>query len=281
MAAVTHPEFKQDLIASIVQRELEFAAKLLPTVSNFSQFAVPGSKQVSIPKLSSFVVNDRAFGAADTEQVLTGLTDSINLDKNKIVSWVIDAKDDVQTTIAAAAEYASRAASAHGRQIDTDLVTVLEAVSRTDWGAAAGDITRDIILDMQEGAFDAEADLDNMVLVVSNDQHKALLKISEFTEHQVYGPNDAIRSGKIGTIYGMDVIRRSGLAAATYYMYEKTAVGYASQVGPQMDSEKDIQYGTGGMRFAMDMLYGVAGMRLDEKGAGAGLSALAFKDNNA
>lgn len=280
MPAVTHPEFKQDLIASIVQRELEFAAKLLPTVSNFSQFAVPGSKSVSIPKLSSFTVNDRAFGAADTEQLLTGLTDSIDLDKNKIVSWVIDAKDEVQTTIAAAAEYASRAAAAHGRQIDVDIVTELEAVARVDWGAAVGDITRDIILDMQEGAFDAEADLDNMVLVVSNDQHKALLKIAEFTEHQVYGPNDAIRAGKIGTIYGMDVIRRSGLAASTYYMYEKGAVGYASQVGPQMDSEKDIQYGTGAMRFAMDMLYGVSGMRLAEKGAGAGLSALAFKDNN-
>lgn len=280
MAAQTYPNLKQDLIASIVQRELEFQTKLLPTVTNVSQFAVPGAKSISFPKLSSFTVNSRAFGAADTEQTLTDTFDQLLLDQNKIVSWIVDAKDDVQTTIGAQAENAKRAASAHARDIDNNLVSVIEAAGRTDWGITAGDITRDIILDMQEGYFDAEGNEGDAVLVVSNDQHKALLKITEFTEHQIYGPNDAIRAGQIGTVYGMPVIRRSGLAASTYYLYGKEAVAAGFQSGPQMDSEKDIQYGTGAMRFAMDVLYGLKAMRLNEKGAGVAESALIFKDNN-
>lgn len=280
MPAQNYANLKQDLIASVVQRELEFQAKLLPTITNVSSFAVPGAKSISFPKLSSFTVNDRAFGAADTEQTLVDTFDQMLLDQNKIVSWIIDAKDDVQTTIGSQAENAKRAASAHARDMDNEIVSVIEAAGRTDWGAAAGDITRDIILDMQEGYFDAEGVEDGAVLVVSNDQHKALLKIAEFTEHQVYGPNDAIRAGRIGTIYGMPVVRRSGLAASSYYLYGKDGVTLGMQAGPQMDSEKDIQYGTGAMRFAMDVLYGVKAMRLNEKGAGATESALIFKDNN-
>lgn len=283
MAAATHPNLKQDLIASIVQRELEFQAKLLPTVTDFSQFAIPGVRSVSIPKLTSFTVNDRAFGASDTEQVLTDSVDQLLLDKNKIVSWIIDQKDQAQVTINAEAEYARRAASAHGRTIDTELVGVIEAAGRVDWGdgVATGDITRDFVLEMQEAAYDAEANLEDLVLVVSNDQHRALLQITEFTEQQVYGMSPTpIMSGQIGSLYGMPVIRRSGLGAQTYYMYERGGVGFAMQVGPQMDSEKDIQYGTQAMRYAMDALYGVKAMRLNEKGAGATESALIFKDRN-
>lgn len=280
MAAQTYPNLKQDLIASVVQRELEFQAKLLPTITNVSQFAVPGAKSISFPKLSSFTVNSRAFGAADTEQVLTDTVDQLLLDQNKIVSWIVDAADDVQTTIGAQSENAKRAASAHARDMDGAIVSVVEAAGRTDWGIATGDITRDIILDMQEGYFDAEGMEDGAVLVVSNDQHKALLKIAEFTEHQIYGPNQAIRAGQIGTIYGMPVIRRSGLAVSTYYLYGRDSVALGMQAGPRLDSQKKIEYGTSSELFAMDVLYGVKAMRLNEKGAGVAESALIFKDNN-
>lgn len=279
MAADTYPNLKQDLIAAVVQRELEFQSKLLPTVTNVSQFAVPGAKSISFPKLTSFTVNSRAFGAADAEQNLTDTADQILLDKNKIVSWIIDSKDDVQTTINAQAETARRAAAAHARDMDTEIVNVLEADGRAVL-SAVGDITRDIILDMQEDYFDAEGSEDGAVLVVSNDQHKALLKISEFTSQEIYGDNVAVRAGRIGTLYGMPVIRRSGLAAQTYYLYGKDGIALGMQAGPQMDSEKAIQYGTGAMRFAMDVLYGVDSLQRGLKGAAAGEGALIFKDSN-
>ena len=78
----------------------------------------------------------------------------------------------------------------------------------------------------------------------------------------------------------MPVVRRSGLAAQTYYLYGKDGLALGMQAGPQMDSEKDIQFGTGAMRFAMDVLYGVDSLQRGEKGAAAGEGALIFKDNN-
>lgn len=278
MAADTYPNLKQEVIASLVQRELEFKSKLLPTITDVSNFAVPGASSVSFPKLDSFTANNRAFGAADTEQNLTDTKDQILLDKNRIVSWIVDAKDEVQTSINNVAETAKRAASALARDIDNEIVTMLEADGQAT--TTAGVISRDIILEMRESLFDAEAEEDSMVLVVGNDSESELLKIAEFTRHDVYGPNEAIRNGRLGTIYGMPVIRRSGIGASTYYMYAKEGAAYAAQSGPQMDSEKDIQYGTGAMRFAMDILYGVDSLQRGLKGAGATESALIFKDNN-
>jgi len=273
MAAQNYANLKQDLIASVVQRELEFQAKLMSTVTNVSQYAVPGAKSIAFPKLSSFTVNDRAFGAADTEQVLADTTDVVLLNKNKIVSWIIDAKDAFQTTINAQSANAKRASAALGRQIDTDIAALLESDSPAT--TTAGVISRDIILEMQETLFDNEAELDRIVLVVGNDSYSDLLKISEFTEHQIYGPNQAISGGVLGDVYGIPVIRRSGLTAGSFYMYDKEAFALGMQVGPQMDSEKDIQYGTGAMRFAMDVLYG-----LDSLQRSGGVSLLAVKDNN-
>lgn len=280
MSAATHPDLKAEYISSVVLRELEFQAKLLPTVTDVSMFAMPGYSSIKFPKLSSFTVQDRAMGAASTEAVLTDSNDVLLLDKNKIVHWIIDQKDNVQTSIEAQAEYAKRAASAHGRDIDNQIVAALELRGRTDWGAAVGDVTRDIVLDMLEGYQNAEGAEGDAVFVVSNDQHKALLKITEFTEHQVYGPNDAIRAGQIGTLYGVPVIRRSGLAASTYYLYGKEAVAVGFQAAPQMDSMKAVRYGSQAMEHVMDVLYGIKGLRLAEKGAAAGESALIFKDGN-
>ena len=274
------PAFKQDLIASVVQRELEFSAKLLPLITNVSQFAVPGSRSISFPKLSSFVVNDRAFGAADTPQTLADTVDQILMDKNKICSYILDRKDSAQTTINEEVEYARRAASAHGRDMDEEIRAVFEAAGRTDWGAATGDITRDIILDMQRAAFDSEANEDELSLVVSNDQYQALLKIAEFTEHQIYGPNQAISAGQIGTVYGMPVVRRSNMPLQTYYMVGKEGCALGIQVAPQMDSDKAIEFGAGSTRHVMDILYGVDSLQRGLKNAGPTESALLFKDNN-
>ncbi len=280
MPAQNYDNFKQELIASVIQRELEFQAKLLPTVTDVSQFAVKGSKAISFPKLSSFTVNDRAFGASDTEQELLDTVDQILLNKNKIVSWIIDAKDEMQTTIDAQSANAKRASAALGRQIDDDILAVLESDSVAITTVSPA-ITRDVILEMQEDLFDREADLDNLVLVVGNTSYTELLKISEFTEHQIYGPNNAIRGGVAGDVYGVPVIRRSGIAATRYYMYEKSGLALGMQAGPQLDSQKDIQFGTSGMRFAMDVLYGVDSLQRGEKGVDPTEGALMSKDNNA
>ena len=77
MAANNLVNTKMDVILAMVQRELKESASLLPFTRDFSAMAVKGAKSISVPKLSSFVVGDRTFGATGTETA--ALTDSVDV----------------------------------------------------------------------------------------------------------------------------------------------------------------------------------------------------------
>ena len=265
---------KQEVIAAIVQKELKFAAKLAGYVTDVSQFAVKGMSQVSFPKLSSFTVEKRATGVAGTIQALTATKDTMSLSERAYVAWLVDANDAIQSTLEWDLEAARRAASAHGRQVDLDLIVALQAAAGLDVGAAP--ITRDFILNGRAFIKKNDGDLNQTVLVVSPEQEKEMLKISEFTQAQIYG-GAVIPNGVIGSVYGMPVITHNGLADGESLLFEKSGCALAFQKVPAMDEQKAIQYGTGATLKAMDQLYGIKALQLGEKGLLATQSPLIVK----
>lgn len=258
---------KQDLVASFVQRELQASAKLLPTVMDLSSFAVPGAKQIKVPKLDSFVAADRASGTPCDATVLTATTDDIDLDQCLCVSWIIDSCDEVQSNINSQLEFARRAASAHGRKVDELLIADLETTANV---ATVGAISRDIVLEMREGLLTANADANNLWLAVGPDSEAELLKIAEFTRADIYGTSN-IPDGMIGRVYGVNVIISNLIGASTFYMYDKSGQAIAFQQRPQMASQPEIAYGSGAERHVMDQLLGT---QLMQGGA------LVYKDGN-
>jgi hypothetical protein len=265
---------QQDLIAAAVQRELQFRAQLSGTVSDVSRFSVKGAKSISFPKLTSFTAVNRTSAAAGDSTNLTSTVDQLDLDQKPYVAWIVDVNDEMQSTLSFQMESAKRAASAHGRFVDTAIITELEAAG-TVQASAVGDMTRDITLDMRESYLSAEGLLEDSVWLVGVDQEKALLKIAEFTRNDIYGPNSVIKSGQIGTLYGSPVIRHNGLAADTYYLYGKDGMALGFQRSPSMDSESANTYGVGARRWAMDALFGVKALQVT-----GGFSPLIVKDNN-
>ena len=268
---------KNDVVAEIVQRELREAVTMLPTIMDMSRLAGPGMKQIRFPKLSSFSVVDRASGAAGDATALTAATDNLDLDQNAFVSWIIDSFDEIQSNIPAQAEFARRAATAHGRYVDLQILNELENAGVAT--GTIGDITRDIVLDMREALLANEADKNMLWLAVGPDQEKELLKIDEFTRADVYGTSN-IPNGMIGRVYGVNIVMNNQLAAQQYFMYERSAVAIAFQQQPRLASDEAIEYGTGARRFAMDQIFGVQAMQLGEQGVGATESALIVKDAN-
>ena len=85
---------KNDLIVSLVQRELISKAVVMPTIFDASAFAGKGSKRIDIPRAGSFSVEDRATTATATLANVTYAVDSINLDQMSTVSWVVDPQDE-------------------------------------------------------------------------------------------------------------------------------------------------------------------------------------------
>lgn len=258
---------KQDLIAALVQKELAAKANLLPTVTDVSRFAVKGAQSIKFPKLTSFTPINRAFGAAGDAAVLTATNDQLDLDLNAYVAWIVDSSDEVQSTIEWQSELAMRAASGHGRYVDTQLIAELEAE-----GAAAtiGAISRDIFLEMRETLLAANAELDELHFVCGPDSETKLLKIDEFTRAEVYG-SSIIPAGVLGKLYGVPVRVNNQVAANSFYMYAQSGICIGFQKSPSMSSQGANEYGVNAERHAMDQLFGVKALQG---------SALIVKDGN-
>lgn len=268
---------KMDLIVAMAQRELKASAQLAGFFSDKSNFAVKGSKSVSFPKLTSFTAQDRASGVAGSEQVVTASVDQLLLNKNKQVLWVIDPSDEIQSTLNWELETVKLAASAHGRMFDRDLVDA--AMTARKEVSATGNITRDLVLEMIEYLAKNFARKDQIGLFISPAQKTAMLKISEFTQAQIFG-NAVIPSGTIGSVYGVPVIEAPILADAEFFMADKDGLAYALQKAPAYDEQKAIEYGAGAMKRTLDQLYGVKALQIDTASAPSGKSALIIGYND-
>jgi N4-gp56 family major capsid protein len=265
---------KNDLITSLVQKELKFRAKLLATVTDLSSYAGKGMKSISFPKLSSFTVENRASAAPGEIQALSATTDKLDLNLNAYVSWLVDSSDEIQSSIDVQIENALRAASAHGRYVDEQIISVLENGAGLDIGTAP--ITSDLILDAREYLVKSFADPASCVMMVGPDQEKVMLKIADFVRADYYGSSN-IPSGEIGRVWGMPVMVHQGVAAGKAYFYSKDAVGIAFQKAPSMAEQPEIAYGTNAKRVAIDQLFGVKALQTGELGAASGKSPLIVK----
>lgn len=280
MAAQNLTNTKMDFIASLVQKELKESASLLPFVTDYSALAGKGVKSIEIPKLSSFTVQSRAFGAAASENAaLSDSTDVINLDQNKIILFGYDSKDAIQSTIEYKMMAAERAGSAHGRDVNSQIITEWEAVADLNInGAVAADITVSDILDMREKLLDNYADMSKAYLVLGPDQEKVMLQLPEFSRYDYRGNGASpIVSGQIGSVYGIPVVVHTQVKAQQAFMVETSGCGLAFQAAPSIEEESALEYGTGGRKVAVDQLYGVGGLQLGEGDAAVGKSPLICK----
>lgn len=271
---------KMDLITAVALRELQFAAKLAPTVTDYSSYAVKGAKTVKIPKLGSFPVINRSSGVAGDAAVLdtNAAVDTIDLDWNAYVAYIVDSSDAIQSTIEWQSELARRAAGAHGRYVDTQIIAVLEAAGVAT--TTAGAFTYDIAREMREIYLSNDGLMEDGIWLLGTDQESNALDQAEFKDASIYGANAVVPSGVIGKILGLPVMVHNGVAANSFYLYSKSAVGLAFQSGPSMSEQPANEFGSKAMRVAMDQLFGVDALFKGLKGVGATASPLIIKDNN-
>lgn len=265
---------KNDLIISLVQKELAFRSQLLDKVTDFSSYVGKGMKSIKVPKLDSFTVVDRASAAAGAATVLTSGEDTIDLDKNAFVSWLVDSSDEVQSSMNVQLENIMRATQAHARYIDSQIIAVLDAAAGLDIGAAP--LTTALILNAREELIKNFADMSQVFMAVGPDQEKVLLGLSEFSRADYYGTSN-IPNGVIGRVYGMPVIVHQGISTGKAYFWEKSGVGFARQLKPSLAEQPEIEYGSSAKRVVLDQLFGVAGLQLGQLGKLATESPLIVK----
>lgn len=259
---------KNDLIISLVQRELISKAVVMPSIADFSSFAGKGSKSIEVPRAGSFTVEDRATTVQASLANVTYATDSITLDQMSTVSWVVDPQDEIESSVDVQADLAGRAARAHAKNFDTLVIAGLEADSTAT--TTVGAITKDIFLEMRETLLTAEADASQLTFLCGPDSEAALLAIAEFVEADRYG-SAIIPTGVLGKLYSVEVKMSTQIGASTFYMYDKDGYGYAIQRSANMGERPAPEYGSTAVLRTLDMKWGH-----DQLQSGA----LLVKDNN-
>jgi len=247
---------KMTLIAAMVQQELKAAARMLPTVRDVSSFAEPGLDTISFPKSTSFSVEKKLSGQKASAQALTYTTDDLSLNQEAVVQWLIEKKQSKQSRVNLEIDAAARAASAHGRQVDTDLISAINAGRKS-----ANDVTFSSALTLANIVamrkalnveFWPEAD---RTLALHPAQEEDMLNISNFIKANEYGSRQALLQGEIGQIFGTRVVVSALLTEDECFMYHRDSCAIGFQSSLDFDQQKDLE--NMGQRYSLDQLYGI------------------------
>ena len=234
--------------------------------------------------------------AANTQVTLSAATNTkvtVSIDKHYEYSKLIEDIAEVQALASMRKFYTDDAGYALAKQVDTDLFALSEGLQggtvggtgaasfekavigsngSTDYtgnSSNAADITDAGIRRMLLTLDDADVPMDNRVMVIPPICANDMLGINRFTEQQFIGSGDAIKTGKIGQIYGVDIFISSNCPSASGnsgadrvgVLMHKDALVLAEQVGVRSQTQYKQEYL--GDLFTSDTIYGVAELRND------------------
>lgn len=232
--------------------------------------------------------------AANTQVVLQGDThNTVNLSINKHYEYSVVIEDitEVQALSSLRRFYTDDAGYALATQVDNDLFALAEgfqggtvggtgaslyekaviggdgATLYTGNSTNATDITDAGIRKMILTLDNADIPMDNRCLIIPPIAANDMLAINRFTEQQFIGNGEAIKTGKIGSIYGIDVYVSSNCpsinsnAQRVGIMKHKDALALVEQMGVRSQTQYKQEYL--GDLFTADTLYGVGELRND------------------
>jgi len=249
---------------------------------------------IHIPVPSRGSASAKAANTQVTLSAPTNTTVDVSINKHYEYSKLIEDIAEVQSLASMRKFYTDDAGYALAKQVDTDLVdlgegfqggattdgsytTAFIGTGTTAWsGTNEADLTdaglRALILKLDN----ADVPMDNRSLIVPPVVANDLLGINRFTEQQYIGSGDAIKTGKIGMIYGIDVYISTNCDTAASgggtgssgggtervgILMHKDALVLAEQVGVRSQTQYKQEYL--GDLFTADTIYGVKELRND------------------
>lgn len=241
---------RQQLIAGIVQETLKQKSILLPTVTDYSQFAVPGASQVGISRRAQFAAANKAENTDLTAQEILFSADTIVFDKAKAIYAKLEEMAAIESNVNVEAEIIQEMANELALQVDKDLLVQLKLVSTAapdhllDYANTPTDtLAQTDILEARKLLNKQIVPLDQRFMVIGPDQEKAVLLLSDFVRADSYGNAGGLINGELGRLYGFTVLMHTELAATDALFYHKSHVGFGMQLAPQyktMDELKSV-----------------------------------------
>ena len=239
---------------------------------------------------------DASIKAANTQVTLSAATNTaitVNIATHYEYSKLIEDIAEVQALASMRKFYTDDAGYALAKRVDTDLLALSEGLQGgTVGGTGAASYENAVIGSNGSTAYtgnssnaaaiadagirkmlltldDADVPMDNRCMVIPPTASSSLLGISRFTEQQFIGDGAAIKTGKIGNIYGVDIYVSTNCPTASGnsdtdrvgVLMHKDAFVLAEQVGVRSQTQYKQEYL--GDLFTSDTIYGVAELRND------------------
>ena len=248
-------------IANIVQSFLIQESKLIPTISNYSNLAVPGAKSVALPRSGGFTVGSKIENTAVDAQAITYAADTITFDQHKVVQFLLEDIADIQANIPVVQDAVMKATKALSLDIDLAIIEELKLASASApdhlinfIDTATDVVAKADILAARKLLQDQNIEATECFIGIGPEKEAELLAIESFIDASKYGSNEPIMNGEIGKIYGMRVIMHTGFSDFMC-TWHPSAVGLAVQNGMRYQTDKDLA--NLAMRHSIDVLYGV------------------------
>ena len=227
--------------------------------------------------------------AVTTQDDVHSIT-NLSIDKHYEYSVLIEDITEVQALQSLRRFYTEDAGYALAKQVDTDLFALAEGLQGGTVGGSgasayenaviggdgttaftgaspnATDITDAGIRKMILTLDNDDVPMDNRALIVPPIAANDMLAINRFTEQAYIGCGDAIKTGKIGQIYGIDVYVSSNCPTTAGsdrvgMLIHKDALALAEQMSVRSQTQYKQEYL--GDLFTSDTIYGVGELRDD------------------
>jgi N4-gp56 family major capsid protein len=244
---------------------------------------------IHIPAPSRGSASAKTANAQVTLSAATNSVVNISINKHYEYSKLIEDIAEVQALASMRKFYTDDAGYALATQVDDDLFALFEGLQggtvggtgAAAWETAviggdgttaytgnstnASDITDAGIRKMILALDNADVPMDSRSLILPPVAANDLLAINRFTEQQFIGTGDAIKTGKIGQIYGVDVFVTSNCPTVgtdrVGGLFHRDAIVFAEQVGVRTQTQYKQEYL--GDLFTADTIYGTGELRND------------------
>jgi N4-gp56 family major capsid protein len=231
---------QQTVVASVVQQVLKQKSILLPTISDYSSYAGPGSVAVKVPRRTQFAAASKSENTGLTAQELTFAADTITLNLHKAVYASLERYAAATANVDVKAQILIEMAAELALQVDKDIITQLKLASTSapdhllDYANTPTDtLAQADILEARRLLNVQNVPMEDRFICISPDQEKAMLSIGDFVKADAYGNAGGLMNGELGRIYGFKVMMHTSLAAVDSLIYHKSAVGVAFGFAPE------------------------------------------------
>jgi len=257
--------FRPNIWSKEVLMHVKSNLVLLPLIKHYDADVKSSGQTVEIPNVSTITASLKAQNTVVTLNYNTETKTTITINRHYESSFLVEDILAAQSNYETRSDYTQAAAYAIAEKVDNDIARTMTSAF-TGYGAFGTALNDNLILIVNRYLSENKAPRTDRSIVVHPKGEAEMLAIDKYVRYDALGTGDAIKNGKLGTIYGSTVYMSQNLVyldtATDEYsslFFHKEAAAIAMQVMPRTQSQYKQEHL--GWLVTVDVLYGVTTLR--------------------